>query len=84
MSTSPQLGIWMDHASAHIMEFNNDIITTKIIKSKFSHREKEYSLSKSESLMHHKEQHEQAQYYNELADIIKNYNHVLLFGPTEA
>ena len=34
--------------------------------------------------MHNKEQHEQADYYNNLGGIIKNYDSVLLFGPTEA
>ena len=42
------LGIWMDHANAHLMEFTTDPITTDIISNPFSHREKEHSLSKSE------------------------------------
>lgn len=79
-----QIGICMDHASAHLMEMNNNDITSKTIKSTFSHEEKERSLSKSEKLMHNKEQHKQAQYYQELAGEIKKFDHVLLFGPTEA
>ena len=34
--------------------------------------------------MHNKEQHEEADYYKELGEIIRNYNDVVLFGPTEA
>jgi ADP-heptose:LPS heptosyltransferase len=34
--------------------------------------------------MHHKEQHEQADYYKKLGEIILNYTNVILFGPTSA
>jgi ADP-heptose:LPS heptosyltransferase len=34
--------------------------------------------------MHTREQGEQADYYRELADLIRQYDEVLLFGPTEA
>ena len=34
--------------------------------------------------MHNKEQHKQATYYKALTNIIRNYQEVLLFGPTEA
>ena len=57
MTTSKNLGIWMDHSNAHIMEFTTGTIETKIISSKFTHDEKVESLNKSESLMHNKEQH---------------------------
>jgi hypothetical protein len=78
------LGIWMDHSNAHLMEFTTDPITTDIISSKFTHAEKEHALSKSENLMHNTEQHQQAAYYKRLADIIRNYEDVILFGPTDA
>ena len=84
MSTAKELGIWMDHASAHLMEFTTDPIGTNTLPSDFSHEEKEESLQKSESLMHNKEQHEEAAYYKQLGAVIKNYDSVLLFGPTEA
>ena len=34
--------------------------------------------------MHNKEQQKQSTYFNRIADVIKNYNEVLLFGPTDA
>lgn len=82
--TAKDLGIWMDHQSANLMEFTTGLISTKTIDSKFTHAEKEQTLAKSENLMHHKEQHEQADYYKELGEIIRNYDEVLLFGPTDA
>ena len=78
------LGIWMDHANAHLMEFTTDPITTDIISNPFSHRDKEHSLGKSEDGMHNKEQHSQHEYYKKLGDIIRNFQDVLLFGPTNA
>ncbi len=84
MTTAKRLGIWMDHATAHLIEPTAEKDEMKTIESKFTHDEKEQSLNKSESLMHHKEQREHASYYKELGDVIKNYEEVLLFGPTTA
>ncbi len=84
MKIEQDLGIWMDHTSAHLMEFTREPIETKTIEDKFTHLEKEDTLKKSEILMHNKEQHEQAAYYKHLGDIIKNYDEVILFGPTNA
>jgi hypothetical protein len=84
MTTAKYLGIWMDHTSANLMEFSKDQIETKIIVSKFSHEEKEEIMRKGELHMHNKEQHEQAGYYSQLAEVMKNYEEVLLFGPTDA
>ena len=74
----------MDHSNAHLMEFTTDPITTTIISSRFTHREKEQSIGKSEDGMHQKEQHEQSDYYKKISEAIKNYQEVLLFGPTNA
>jgi hypothetical protein len=84
MATAKNLGIWMDHSNAHLMEFTTDPITTTIISSRFTHREKEQSIGKSENGMHQKEQHEQSDYYKKISDAIRNYQEVLLFGPTNA
>jgi hypothetical protein len=84
MTTKKSLGIWMDHSNAHLMEFTNDPIATNIIASGFTHEEKEHALGKSEGLMHHKEQHKHSEYYKKLGATIRNYEHVVLFGPTEA
>jgi stalled ribosome rescue protein Dom34 len=79
-----KLGIWMDHSTANIIEFTLDPMTTETIHSKFTHEVKENTLSKSENLMHNKEQNQQAEYYKELASKIRNYSVVLIFGPTNA
>jgi acetyl-CoA carboxylase beta subunit len=77
-------GIWMDHADALLMELSNGDITTKTITSKFTHQQKEQVLAKGEKAMHHKEQHEELAYYQEIGVAIKDCTEVMLFGPTEA
>ena len=79
-----QMGICMDHATANLMELTSGDMETKTINSKFTHEQKEDTLHKGEKVMHHKEQHVQLAYYKEIAAVIKNYEEVLLFGPTNA
>lgn len=74
----------MDHSNAHLIEFSSEIKETKIITSDFTFQDKEETLQRSESEMHNKEQHKQTNFYKNLAAVIKDYNEVLLFGPTDA
>ncbi len=83
MTTEKKLGIWMDHASAHLMEYNDQIITN-IVVSESTHSEREKTLQKGENIMHNKEQQQESAYYKTLGESIKNYDDVLLFGPTNA
>ncbi len=84
MTSGKKLGIWMDHSNAHLMEFTSDPIESKTIESEFTHQDKEQTLVKSEKGMHNKEQHKQSEYYKKLGEVIRNYDEVVLFGPTEA
>jgi stalled ribosome rescue protein Dom34 len=84
MTTATNLGIWMDHSNAHLMEFTTEPLTTMIISSRFTHREKEHSIGRSENGMNQKEQHGHHDYYKKIGEAIKNYQDVLLFGPTTA
>ena len=82
MKTNNNLGIWMDHSTANLMDRipkNN-----RSINSDFTASTKEEALGKSESLMHNKRQQMHEAYYKEISEEIKKYNHVLLFGPTNA
>lgn len=84
MKTAKKLGVWMDHASAHLMEFTPDLISTKTIASKFTPAVRELIIRKGEDHMHSKEQALQSDYYHQLGDVIKEYNDVVIFGPTDA
>lgn len=83
METQKQLGIWMDHSSANLIDLNSKKKSHSII-SKFTFDTKEEALNRSEKGMHNKSQQLQEAYYKDIADQILNYNQVLLFGPTNA
>ena len=78
------LGIWMDHSTAHLMEYTRDSMETETVESTFTHQDREETLNRSESVMHNKEQQKQRLYYKELGEIIRKYDEVVLFGPTDA
>lgn len=82
--SAKKLGIWMDHERAHLTEFTIDPMISKTITSEFTKEAKEESLTSGENHMHVKEQHQQSEYYKKLAEVIKQYKEVLLFGPTNA
>ncbi len=84
MKKNKQLGIWMDHSNAYLMALTNDTIVENIIESELTQEEKEISLSKNEKYLHNKEQNFQLSYYKKLSDAIRNYQEVILFGPTDA
>ena len=85
MTTGKKLGIWMDHSSAHLMEFSSGPIETTSIVSEFTHEDKEHTLLvKGESMMHKKQQHRQSEYYKKLGEAIIEYDDVVLFGPSDA
>jgi len=79
------LGIFMNHENAHLIDQYASPDKQINIASKFNHLEKLKTLSlKGEGPMHNKEQHFQADFYKQLGEVIRNYDSVLLFGPTEA
>lgn len=84
MKTKKQIGVWMDHSIAHLIEQKDNSIVTNNIESEFTHEAKEHSLSKGEDFMHSKEQHLYTKYYKKITDAVKSYNEILLFGPTTA
>ena len=82
--TIKKLGICLDHASANIIVFTTNPAETLTIESSFTHQVKEQTLSKSEHIMHNKEKQQMHDYYKQLCDVVKEYDEVLLFGPTDA
>ncbi|HEV8512926.1 MAG TPA: hypothetical protein VGQ59_06600 [Cyclobacteriaceae bacterium] len=84
MTVEKKLGIWMDHSNARVMEFAVGTMKTKIVSSDFTNQDKENSLERSESNMHNREQHQMAEYYKKLGELIRHYQNIILFGPTKA
>ena len=83
MNNIRKLGIWMDHSNAYLMELANEIIVQRVV-SELTNHETEFNFYKGEKLIHKKEQHLQLSYYKKIGEIIKKYQDVVLFGPTDA
>ena len=83
METSKKIGIWMDHANAHLIVYAEPMVV-KVLHSKFTAEERERSLRRSEKMMDKKNQHEEGEYYKMIGESIRHYDDVLLFGPTDA
>lgn len=84
MKTTKKLGIYMDHASAQLIEFSDMSKEAQVILSNFTIKDKHETLQRSESEMQNKEQHSQRAYFKQLTVAIAECSDVLLFGPTEA
>lgn len=84
MKTVSQLGIYMDHSTAIFLELKDDAIIHLTESSDFSGENKEFTSSSSEQLMHNKENQKQSQFYKKIGETIRNFQEVVLFGPTEA
>tara|TARA_R110002126_G_scaffold277560_1_gene423505 strand:+ start:67357 stop:67770 length:414 start_codon:yes stop_codon:yes gene_type:complete len=83
IKTQKNLGIWMDHSTANLIDLDSKKNTQAIV-SNFTNNTKEEALNRSESLMHNKRQQMNEAFYKEIAAKILKYNNVLLFGPTNA
>ncbi len=83
METNNNLGIWMDHSTAHLIDINSKKENHSIM-SKFTSETKEEALSRSEILMHNKRQQMHEKFYKKIGAEILKYKQVLLFGPTNA
>jgi len=84
MKNIKQLGIWMDHSNAYLMELTNDVIVTSRVALESTNNDAEFNFYKGEKLIHKKEQHLQLSYYRKIGEVIKKYQDVVLFGPTDA
>ncbi len=73
----------MDHSVANLIDLNA-VENKHSIASKFTFTTKEEALTRSENLMHNKEQQMDEAFYKEIGAEILRYDHVLLFGPTNA
>lgn len=81
--TKKNLGIWMDHLHANLIDLDA-VKNNHTIKSNFTFSVKEETLSRSENIMHNKEDQMHEAFYKKIADEIVKYDNVLLFGPTNA
>ena len=84
MKKIKQLGIWMDHSKAILIELYDHKLFSKEIILKTAALEKD-NVDTHEVKVHSKEQsHNQSVYFKEISDTIRNYRDVLLFGQKDA
>jgi hypothetical protein len=84
MNKVKQLGIWMDHSKAILIELYDHKLFSKEIVIKQTPMETP-NVDTHEIKDHSKEQtHNQSVFFKEISDTIRNYRNVLLFGPTDA
>jgi hypothetical protein len=84
MKTTKHLGIYMDHSVAHLMELTNDTIVTSIVESQSTLMDDASYLRKDEGLMHNIEKYQRSDYFKRLSSVIRGFDEVILFGPTDA
>ena len=82
MKNIKQMGIWMDHSNAILMELTNETIVTHSVVSESSHPANEHGMIMQGKPLQNKEQ--RLSYFKKISDSIRNYQEVLLFGPTDA
>jgi stalled ribosome rescue protein Dom34 len=78
-----QLAVFMDDANALFMELYNHMIVSRNIVFKSKENEEYIQYNYSMPLFGSDKDHRQLAYYNEISSIIRNYQQVVLFGPTE-
>lgn len=83
MENIKNLGVWMDHATAELIDLDAES-KNNLIESDFTYDTMEKVLQKGESQMHNEEQQMDEAYYKKIGDEVLKYDHVLLFGPTNA
>lgn len=84
MKAIKQLGIWMDHSIANLIELQNNKMVKSTLKLTPAFLGPLENLRLNESLIQNKEQNQQSDFYKKLSYVIYDYSEVLLFGPTDA
>jgi len=83
MKTNKKLGIYIDYTKAFLMEFENKKIVSRNIE--FEEKGNGVDIPENKQAISgsgNQEQHLQSGYYLEISDIIRNYDQVVLFGPS--
>lgn len=83
MELKEKLGIWMDHAEAHLVAFSIDKNDIRIIRC--DHESMDNSAERhSEKQANNKKRNIQDAFYKKIWSQVRDYEELLLFGPTDA
>ena len=84
MKNTKKLGIWMDYSTANLIEYNLDSYEIKSIDSGVSFEEINEVLNNNKCLINNKENQQLSKYFKRIAEQLKEYNELVLFGSTDA
>jgi len=84
MKVAKRLGVWMDHASANLMEYTTEDYKVVTVESDLEGLDNQEGLQHSENVLHNKENNSIAAFYKSLIEKIRDYDEIVLFGPTTA
>ena len=84
MDTKKRMGIWMDHSGAQLLEFSGDAKPMIKIPLNVQLHPEEGDNYDDESKMLHKEKNSLASFYKKIVPVIRDFDELLLFGPTNA
>lgn len=78
------VGVYLDYAKAQVLDVQDVNDELFVIESTFTSSVKHQLLQKSERSMHDAENHMKLSYFKEIIEAVKDFEHVLFFGPTNA
>ncbi len=84
MKATRRLGIWLDHTTARAMEYSTEGHQVKTLESNNKGLDNQEGEQHSESVLHHKENQQLKAFYKDIIAILRDYDEILLFGPTNA
>ena len=79
-----KIGVCMDHHHANFICYTNNPTERTSVESDFTNEMKADALGNSENIMYNKGQQQLNGFYKKIIAVLKNYDEILLFGPTEA
>lgn len=83
MKKTNQLGIWMDHSVAYLMEFTTQPFEIQTIICEFPVEEKMSNPSKKDELLTSIKNSILNRFFNQIGRAIIKYDKIVLFGPSD-
>lgn len=96
IETDKKIGVWLDHKQAHFIDISK---TLAIVETAFSDQESQpryrgehgigtllghHRSTNNEHHIHNRRENTIAQYYEMIIELLKQYDSIFLFGPTNA
>jgi stalled ribosome rescue protein Dom34 len=84
MKTTNQLGIWMDHSVAYLMELTTKPFEIQTILCELPLPEKNEKPLKNDTALSSRNKSILYKFYHQIGAVMLNYKKIVLFGPSDA